>query len=92
MQPKPPTSPAQSRPVEAAKPFMQQEKNKPAEELLRTGNNISALENEKILSKVEDKLSTAVKEMLWEIVPSLAERIIKEEIEKIENEVSKSLK
>jgi hypothetical protein len=73
-----PTPPSQPRPAEAAKPFV--------------GNEISALENEQVLSKVEDKLATAVKEMLWEIVPPLAEKIIKEEIEKIKTDVSKSFK
>jgi hypothetical protein len=50
------------------------------------------IENELVLGKVEDKLAAAVKEMLWEIMPPLAEKIIKEEIEKIKTDVSKSFK
>jgi DNA-binding response OmpR family regulator len=44
-----------------------------------------------ILDKIEDKLSHAIKEMLWEIVPPLAEKIIKEEIENLKLETEKSL-
>lgn len=76
----PPTQPSQPRPPEVSKLFGEQEKA-----------NLG-IENEKILSKVEDKLATAVKEMLWEIVPPLAEKIIKEEIEKIKSDVSKTIK
>ncbi|MCX6581737.1 MAG: response regulator [Candidatus Aminicenantes bacterium] len=74
----PPAPPPQPRPAEVAKPFV--------------GKEIPAMENEQVLSKVEDKLAIAVKEMLWEIVPPLAEKIIKEEIEKIKSDVSKSFK
>jgi len=76
--PGPPAPPPQPRPAEVAKPFV--------------GQEIPAMENEQVLSKVEDKLAIAVKEMLWEIVPPLAEKIIKEEIEKIKTDVSKSFK
>jgi hypothetical protein len=72
--------PTQPRPPEVSKPFGEQEKAN------------SGIENEKILSKVEDKLAIAVREMLWEIVPPLAEKIIKEEIEKIKSDVSKTIK
>ena len=44
-----------------------------------------------ILDKIGDKLSHAIKEMLWEIVPPLAEKIIKEEIENLKLETEKSL-
>ena len=42
---------------------------------------------EELVRKMEDKLSTAVKEILWEVVPPLAEKIIKEEIERLEAEI-----
>ena len=42
---------------------------------------------EEIIHKVEDTLTVAVKEILWEIVPPLAEKIIKEEIKKIKSEI-----
>jgi DNA-binding response OmpR family regulator len=38
--------------------------------------------------KLEDKLTLTIKELIWEIVPSLAEKIIKEEIEKIKSEAN----
>jgi DNA-binding response OmpR family regulator len=44
-------------------------------------------DKEKILTNVEDTLTIAVKKILWEIVPPLAEKIIKEEIQKIKSEI-----
>jgi DNA-binding response OmpR family regulator len=38
--------------------------------------------------KMEDKLTLTIKELIWEIVPSLAEKIIKEEIDKIKSEAN----
>jgi len=40
--------------------------------------------------KLEEKLSLTIKELLWEIVPPLAEKIIKEEIDKIKSDLSNS--
>ncbi|MDD8011936.1 MAG: response regulator [Acidobacteriota bacterium] len=40
--------------------------------------------------KLEDKLSQTIKQLLWEIVPPLAEKIIKEEIEKIKSDLNDS--
>jgi hypothetical protein len=40
--------------------------------------------------KLEDKLTLTIKELIWEIVPSLAEKIIKEEIDKIKSEANNS--
>jgi hypothetical protein len=40
--------------------------------------------------QLEEKLSLTIKELLWEIVPPLAEKIIKEEIDKIKSDLSKS--
>jgi len=48
--------------------------------------------HEHLLPQVEDKLTHAIKEMLWEIVPPLAEKIIKKEIESLKNEVEGSFK
>lgn len=45
------------------------------------------LPKEEIIHKVEDTLIVAVKEILWEIVPPLAEKIIKEEIKRIKSEI-----
>jgi DNA-binding response OmpR family regulator len=38
--------------------------------------------------KLEEKLGQTIKELLWEIVPPLAEKIIKEEIDKIKSDLS----
>ena len=38
--------------------------------------------------KLEEKLSLTIRELLWEIVPPMAEKIIKEEIEKIKSELN----
>jgi len=53
---------------------------------------IPQIQQEEILNKIEHKLSRAIKEMLWEIVPPLAEKIIKQEIETLTTETEKSLK
>jgi DNA-binding response OmpR family regulator len=38
--------------------------------------------------KLEEKLSQTIRELLWEIVPPMAEKIIKEEIDKIKSELN----
>jgi len=48
------------------------------------------IEKEEIIHKVEDTLTIAVKEILWEVVPPLAEKIIKEEIKKIKSDIDSS--
>jgi DNA-binding response OmpR family regulator len=48
----------------------------------------SAKEKTDLSAKLEEKLALTIKELIWEIVPSLAEKIIKEEIEKIKSETS----
>jgi len=49
-----------------------------------------APEKLELTGKLEEKLSMTIKELLWEIVPPLAEKIIKEEIDKIKSELSNS--
>lgn len=51
--------------------------------------DLAALNKEAIAGKMEDKLTLAIKELLWDIIPPLAERIIKEEIEKIKSDMNK---
>jgi len=46
-------------------------------------------DNNKIVEKVEDKLTASVKEILWEIVPPLAEKIIQSEINRLKSEIDK---
>jgi CheY-like chemotaxis protein len=58
----------------------------PQEEL----DGIPIIRKEELLYKVEDKLTLAIKEILWDIVPPMAEKIIKSEIEKLKTEVDKS--
>jgi DNA-binding response OmpR family regulator len=48
------------------------------------------IKEEVILRRVEDKMTSAIKEMLWEIVPPIAEKIIKKEIEALKSEAEKS--
>lgn len=43
-----------------------------------------------LTGKLEDRLNQTIKELLWEIVPPLAEKIIKEEIDKIKSELNES--
>jgi DNA-binding response OmpR family regulator len=49
---------------------------------------LSLQEKMDLTGKLEDKLTLTIKELIWEIVPSLAEKIIKEEIDKIKAEVN----
>jgi len=51
-------------------------------------HGLSLQEKMDITGKMEDKLTLIIKELLWEIVPSLAEKIIKEEIDKIKSEAN----
>jgi CheY-like chemotaxis protein len=51
---------------------------------------IPGIKQEEVLDRLEDKLTHAIKEMLWEIVPPLAEKIIKEEIDTLKAETEKS--
>lgn len=53
--------------------------------------SIAGIPQEELLRSVEGKLTNAVKEMLWEIVPPLAEKIIKQEIEALKAEAEKSV-
>jgi len=63
-----------------------------AEQLEKVKKEMPSVQKEEVLNRIEDKLSAAIKEMLWEIVPPLAEKIITKEIEDIKAEVSKSSK
>lgn len=49
-----------------------------------------AAERFALTDKQEDRLNQTIKELLWEIVPPLAEKIIKEEIDKIKSELNDS--
>lgn len=50
----------------------------------------AAPEHFSLTGKQEDRLNQTIKELLWEIVPPLAEKIIKEEIDKIKSELNDS--
>lgn len=50
----------------------------------------AAAERFALTGKQEDRLNQTIKELLWEIVPPLAEKIIKEEIDKIKSELNES--
>lgn len=64
----------------------------PTPEIAPEMKKIPKIQQEEILNKIEHKLTHAIKEMLWEIVPPLAEKIIKEEIDTLTSEAEKSLK
>lgn len=49
-----------------------------------------AAERFALTGRQEDRLNQTIKELLWEIVPPLAEKIIKEEIDKIKSELNDS--
>ena len=51
---------------------------------------LSVTEKDQIVDRMEDKLTVTIKELLWDIVPPLAEKIIKEEIDKIKEDLNKS--
>ena len=51
--------------------------------------DLAALNKEAIAGKMEDRLTLAIKELLWDIIPPLAEKIIKEEIDKIKSDMNK---
>lgn len=55
---------------------------------LQTEGELSAKEKIDLTGKLEDKLTLTIKELIWEIVPHLAEKIIKEEIDKIKSEAN----
>ncbi len=48
--------------------------------------------NNELVEKVEDKLTVSVKEVLWEIIPPLAEKAIKNEIENLKKDIEKEFK
>jgi DNA-binding response OmpR family regulator len=66
------------------------EKAKPAAEKPPVGT--AGIKEEEMLRLVEDKMVHAIKEMLWEIVPPLAEKIINKEIDALKSEAEKSFK
>lgn len=70
----------------------EQEVKKQAKKIMEEQIRISEIDiqKEEILGKVEDPLTIAIKEILWEIVPPLAEKIIKDEIKKIKSEIDSS--
>jgi len=54
---------------------------------------LSGLEgNTQFAEKIEDKLTVSVKEILWEIVPPLAEKVIQSEIDKLKSDIDKEYK
>ena len=56
----------------------------------RTDSTGEIVDPEALVNRMEDKLSVAIKEILWEVVPPLAEKIIKQEIQRLESEIESS--
>ncbi len=48
---------------------------------------VTTFNKDELTKKIEDKLTLAIKEILWEIAPPLAEKLIKEEIGRIKSEL-----
>ncbi len=75
----PPTPPAPPTPPPTAR----------TQEVSSAQEEISGLQKGELTKKIEDKLTLAIKEILWEIAPPLAEKLIKEEINRIKAEIDK---
>jgi hypothetical protein len=86
----PPTE-AEKSSIKTEPEIAPEEKIEIPEQLEQDKKEMLSIPKEEILNRVEDKLSVAIKEVLWEIVPPLAEKLITTEIEDIKAEVSKSL-
>ncbi len=88
--------PQVQRVQEAAEPYVQYETPPaPEEDAIvepSEGMVAAAADYEAIIDRVEDRLTIAVKELLWEILPPLAEKIIQAEVEKIKNEAAQTFK
>ena len=87
--PTPPTE-AEESSIKTEREIPPEEKIEVTEQLEQEKKEMPSIQKEEILNRVEDKLSAAIKEVLWEIVPPLAEKLITNEIEDIKAEVSKS--
>jgi CheY-like chemotaxis protein len=85
VEPAPPEEPdiAVEGPQEIEKPLVEKETTESAP----SGDPISMISKDEMLHKVEDKLTVAIKEVLWEVIPPLAEKIITEEIERIKSKI-----
>ncbi|MCX6554177.1 MAG: response regulator [Candidatus Aminicenantes bacterium] len=64
------------------------EREREAKSEPQTDGGLTVTEKIDLTGKLEDKLTLTIKELIWEIVPSLAEKIIKEEIDKIKAEAN----
>jgi CheY-like chemotaxis protein len=81
----------QSEPAPIAEPDEPVDSSRTAEST-GTVPPVTDISQELVLQRVEEKLTGAIKEMLWEIIPPLAEKIIKQEIESIKADLADSLK
>ena len=72
--------------VDTKKDIVSEEKEKTEEVITKFGDEIS---KEEVLNRIKGKLTDVVKEILWEVLPPIAEKIVKEEIERIREELSK---
>jgi CheY-like chemotaxis protein len=53
--------------------------------------NMTSTDREIIMQRIENNISQTLKDILWDIIPPIAERIIKEEIESIKKEIAQSI-
>jgi hypothetical protein len=52
---------------------------------------MTTTDREIIMQRIENNISQTLKDILWDIIPPIAERIIKEEIESIKKEIAQSI-
>lgn len=52
---------------------------------------MSSTDREIIMQRIEQNISQTLKDILWDIIPPIAERIIREEIESIKKEIAQSI-
>lgn len=85
VEPAPPAEPdiAVEGPQEVERPVVEEAKA----DSTPSDDAISMISKDEMLHKVEDKLTVAIKEVLWEVIPPLAEKIITEEIDRIKSKI-----
>lgn len=56
-----------------------------------TLESMTSTDREIILQRIEQNISQTLKDILWDIIPPIAERIIREEIESIKKEIAQNI-
>jgi len=56
-----------------------------------TFENMTTTDREVLLQRIEQNISQTLKDILWDIIPPIAERILREEIESIKKEIAQTI-